>query len=42
MIIGGVLITVAFIVYLSHRSTMGTINRNSLKYYKLKWRNTLL
>lgn len=38
MIIGGVLITIALIVYLSHYNSMGKINKNSLKYYKLRWR----
>jgi hypothetical protein len=42
MIIGGILITMAFIVYLSHRSSSfdTTINKHSLKYYKLRWRTT--
>ena len=42
MIIGGILITMAFIVYLSHHSSSldTTINKHSLKYYKLRWRTT--
>lgn len=38
MIIGGILITLALIVYLSHSSS--SVNKYSLKYYKLKWRAT--
>jgi|694.fasta_scaffold27148_3 hypothetical protein len=41
MIVGGVLITMAFIAYLSHRTTINeTVNKNSLKYYKLRWRSS--
>jgi len=40
MIIGGVLITMALIVFLSHRTSIDKINKNSLKYYKLRWRAT--
>ncbi len=42
MIIGGVLITIAFIVYLSSRSTFQEpVNKHSLKYYKLRWNNNI-
>lgn len=41
MIIGGILITMALIVFITrHSSSMERINKNSLKYYKLKWRAT--
>jgi hypothetical protein len=35
MIVGGILISVAFITYLFYNKP--EINRYSLKYYKLKW-----
>jgi hypothetical protein len=38
MIIGGILIVMAFAIYLSSRSPNETINKYSLKYYKLRWR----
>ena len=38
MIVGGIIIAVAFITYLSSRLPLTTINKKSLKYYKLRWR----
>jgi|688.fasta_scaffold14776_2 hypothetical protein len=40
MIVGGLLISVAFMVYLYNRP-LTDINKKSLKYYKLKWRQSL-
>ena len=42
MIIGGALIAMAFIAYLSHRTSFNeTVNKHSLKYYKLRWNNRI-
>jgi len=42
MIIGGILIVMALAIYLTHHSSFNeTVNKHSLKYYKLKWRNNL-
>lgn len=40
MIVGGLLITGAFIVYLASRSNR-YVQKRSLRYYKLKWNSMI-
>jgi len=42
MIVGGLLITGAFIVYLASYSCNRYVQKRSLKFYKLKWNSMIV